>query len=112
MRRRLRPRGRPGASFMEVAEPSASGEKIPAMTISPDAGPGYEPEPYGVPRGTCPSCRSGRVTHHVYGYPVDPQALDDLPAWVEHGGCVREPWTRSCAACGATWDDRDDVALM
>jgi hypothetical protein len=97
---------------MEVAEPSASGEKIPAMTISPDAGPGYEPEPYGVPRGTCPSCRSGRVTHHVYGYPVDPQALDDLPAWVEHGGCVREPWTRSCAACGATWDDRDDVALM
>jgi hypothetical protein len=75
------------------------------MTISPDAGPGYAPEPYDVPRGTCPSCRSGRVTHHVYGYPVDPLALDDLPAWVDHGGCVRMPWDRSCGACGATWDD-------
>jgi len=75
------------------------------MSISRDAVFGYEPEPYDVPRGNCPRCGSGRVKHHVFGYPVDPQALDDLPTWVEHEGCLRRPWNRSCATCGTTWDD-------
>ncbi len=37
------------------------------MTMS-DAIHGYEPEPYDLPRGTCPECGSGAVKHLVIGY--------------------------------------------
>jgi hypothetical protein len=76
------------------------------VTSTPDMSPpGPESEPYDVPRGTCPSCGSGAVVHHVYGYLEDPSAMERAPGWVQWEGCVRNPWTRSCRACGFEWDE-------
>jgi hypothetical protein len=87
---------------------SKQGEKIAAMTISRDTGPGFDVDPYDVPRGTCPSCGSGRVRHHIIGYPPPPEARN-TPRWVSWEGCLHPGYTRSCRACGARWlEDLDE----
>ena len=52
---------------------------IPAMSIMSDAIYEPEPEPYDVPRGTCPECGSGAVKHFVIGYLVHPEAMETAP---------------------------------
>jgi hypothetical protein len=63
-----------------------------------------EPQRYDVPRGTCPSCGSGRVVHHVYGMPIL-EVMETAPAWVSFEGCLRDHYDRSCRACGLRWED-------
>jgi hypothetical protein len=79
------------------------------MSISRDAVAGYEPEPYDVPRGTCPECGSRAVRHLMIGYPVDPEALDSLPTWVEFVGCMHPGHDRECGRCGLAWLDDGDL---
>jgi len=55
---------------------------------------------YGTPRGTCPSCGSGEVSHTIYGLP----ASFDNPPWVILGGCVIGGATRECDTCGYGWN--------
>jgi hypothetical protein len=77
------------------------------MPIMSDAIYEPDPEPYDVPRGTCPECGSGAVRHHVIGMPAHPEVMETAPAWVEFEGCVHPGYTRSCRACGLHWTDEE-----
>ena len=69
------------------------------------------PEPYAEPRGTCPACGSGQVTHHPLGGP-DPRLDEEDPPWVQWQGCLLVFSDRTCEDCGAWWnverDEEDD----
>lgn len=65
-----------------------------------------EGEPHDVPRGACPECASGDVTHLVIGMPAGPGAMEDDPDWVRWVGCVHPGFDRECGSCGATWSNR------
>lgn len=58
------------------------------------------------PRGTCPSCGSLDVVHHLWGMPRGPCPVE----WVVQVGCVIEPGTtrRTCEHCGHGWDPVDE----
>src|SRR5689334_19883128 len=56
-----------------------------------------EREPYDVPRGACPACGSGDVTHLVIGMPSGPGAMEGDPDWVHWVGCVHPGMTGSAA---------------
>ena len=78
------------------------------MMLPPNDG---APEPYDVPRGTCPSCGSGEVVHLVIGLPSGPGAGSGDPDWVSWVGCVHPGFDRECNSCGATWSGRTAEAL-
>lgn len=70
------------------------------MMLPPDD---LEREVYDVPRGICPTCKSGDITHLVIGMPSGPEAMEGDPGWVHWVGCVHPGFDRTCGACGATW---------
>jgi hypothetical protein len=81
------------------------------MTMS-DAINGYEPEPYDVPRGTCPECGSRAVKHLVAGVPGSPEwTMGSPPKWVEGVGCCLPLHNRECRRCGLEWRDHPDDEL-
>ncbi len=73
------------------------------MMLPPDD---LERAPYGIPRGVCPTCGSGDVTHLVVGMPSGPLVMDGDPDWVQWVGCVHPGFDRECGSCGATWSSR------
>jgi hypothetical protein len=79
------------------------------MTLPPDQLGDVDIEPYDVPRGTCPRCGSGRVRHHIIGYPPPPEARH-TPRWVAWEGCIHPGYDRDCRACGLTWLDDEDMS--
>ncbi len=70
------------------------------LTLPPDD---LEPEPDDVPRGICPTCGSGDITHLVIGMPLGPDVMQRDPDWVHWVGCVHPGYDRECGSCGATW---------
>lgn len=65
---------------------------------------GDEPAPpYTEPRGTCPECGSGQVTHHLLGA-ADPRTEPADPSWIEWHGCIPSFGDRSCEECDAIWN--------
>lgn len=73
------------------------------MTDACMADPTGTATPYPLPRGTCPSCSSGEITHLIIGMPAGPDSGAGDPDWVAWVGCVNPGYTRRCEACGATW---------
>jgi hypothetical protein len=71
------------------------------MKSTSDAIHGWEPEPYDVPRGTCPECGSRAVKHLVIGYLEHPESMETTPAWVERVGCLHPEQPR----VPALWSD-------
>lgn len=55
---------------------------------------------YDVPRGSCPRCGSGEVTHVLAGLPVGPV---ETPSWVAWVGCMPPGHTRECGQCRLLW---------
>ena len=78
------------------------------MKSTADAAYGHEPEPYDVPRGTCPSCGSRAVKHLVIGYLEHPESMETTPAWVEWVGCMHPGYNRECRRCRLTWSEYGD----
>jgi hypothetical protein len=76
-----------------------------AMPIMSDALFVHEPEPYALPRGSCPRCGSGDVRHLMIGMPAHPQSMDSTPSWVEWVGCMHPGHDRECDGCGLDWTD-------
>src|SRR4051794_39020348 len=70
------------------------------MMLPPDD---LEREPYHVPRGICPTCGSGDITHLVIGLPTGPDVMTGDPDWVRWVGCVHPGYNRECTSCGSTW---------
>lgn len=64
--------------------------------------------PYPEPRGTCPECGSGNVTH-VRMLMTRPAAFD-FPEWVEHRSCRYLGPPRVCADCGHGWAAQESDA--
>ncbi|MFC7458186.1 hypothetical protein ACFQS2_13425 [Brachybacterium sp. GCM10030267] len=53
-------------------------------------------------RGTCPSCGSGEIVHHVRGLP-DVLYVEAAPAWMVFGGCTMIGPDRTCSSCQHQW---------
>jgi len=83
--------------------PWAVTRTLSSMMLPPGVGDDTVSAPYDVPRGTCPACGSGKVTHLVIGMPSGPAAMDGSPAWVSWVGCVHPGYNRECNSCGTTW---------
>ena len=64
---------------------------------------------YDEPRGTCPKCGSGEVTHFFWGMPTQ-ATYEGSPAWVSFGGCCLPEVMadRACSSCGYEWAIDDD----
>lgn len=76
------------------------------MTYSPDVIAGPWPEPYGLPRGTCPRCGSADVRHLVAGLPGTPEWTGgSTPEWVDGVGCLLPLHNRECDGCSLEWTD-------
>lgn len=67
-------------------------------------------ESYDVPRGTCPRCRSRRVTHLLIGDRSGPLPPGAFPAWVDWVGCAHPGYDRRCTACGNAWDSEPSTS--
>lgn len=80
-----------------MSEPSSTFDH---MMLPPDD---LEREPYHVPRGICPTCGSGDITHLVIGLPTGPDVMTGDPTWVRWIGCVHPGYDRECTSCGSTW---------
>ncbi len=73
------------------------------MVFLPDDEGDTVPAAYDVPRGNCPSCGSGEVTHLVIGMSSGPTDMDGSPAWVCWVGCLDPGFDRQCSTCAASW---------
>ena len=82
-----------------VVDSFVAGDVLP-----PDAGPTYE-----VPRGTCPSCGSGDVTHLMIGMPARPADVGSGPDWIEWVGCMHPGYTRRCESCEQVWTEHPEL---
>ncbi|GAA0969990.1 hypothetical protein ENKNEFLB_03888 [Nocardioides aquaticus] len=79
----------------------AGPEQLADMTDPWSAAPAPS---YDVPRGSCPRCGSGEVTHVLAGLPVGPV---ETPSWVAWVGCMPPGHDRACAECGLRWRSAD-----
>lgn len=95
--------GRPAKTYQSVRP----GWEDVYMMLPPDDLDPNDFQPYDIPRGSCPRCQSNDIRHLVIGLPVDPEAMNSTPQWIDWGGCVGPEYDRSCDSCGFAWTFAD-----